>query len=154
MSEYKAQILWQRGDENFLDNRYSRKHLWKFDGGAEVAGSSAPGVVPLPMSDETAVDPEEALVAALSSCHMLFFLAFAAKKGFRVDSYVDDAVGVMGKNSDGKTSITLVTLKPKAIFSGEKIPTNEEIEKLHHRAHEECYIANSLKAQVICQPVF
>jgi organic hydroperoxide reductase OsmC/OhrA len=122
MSEYVATIEWSRRDQDFTGNRYSRAHDWRFDGGAVVRGSSAPSSVPIPMSDPSAVDPEEALVAALSSCHMLFFLAFAAKAGFVVDSYRDDPVGVMGRDDRGKTSITTITLKPAAVFSGETPP--------------------------------
>lgn len=145
--EYIARVTWERGDEPFVDNKYSRGHLWTFDGGISVPGSSAPSSVPV-YSKTDAVDPEEALVAALSSCHMLFFLAFCALKGFCVDSYVDDAVGTMTKNERGKLYISHVALKPVVTFSGAKIPDAETIARLHHRAHEECYIANSVRAEV------
>ena len=148
MAEYVATVEWSRGGQPFLDNRYSRAHDWRFDGGAVVRGSSAPSSVPVPMSDPAAVDPEEALVAAVSSCHMLFFLAFAAKAGFTVDSYRDDAVGVMGKDDRGKTSITAVTLRPAVAFSGETRPDAAALADLHHRAHEHCYIASSIRAPV------
>jgi organic hydroperoxide reductase OsmC/OhrA len=153
MAEYSAEILWQRGEQDFLDNRYSRRHLLRFDGGAEVAGSSSPHSVPLPMSDAAAVDPEEAFVASLSSCHMLWFLAIAAKRKFCVDRYADAAVGVMARNAEGKTAMTVVTLRPEVHFSGERLPTREQIDQLHHEAHEECFIANSVKTEVRCEPV-
>lgn len=152
MSEYVATIEWSRDGEEFSDNRYSRAHDWRFDGGAVVRGSSAPSSVPVPMSDPAAVDPEEALVAALSSCHMLFFLAFAARAGFVVDSYRDEAAGVMGRDERGKTSITHVTLRPAAVFSGERVPDAAALDDLHHRAHEACYIANSIRAAVTVEP--
>lgn len=152
MSEHVATVEWSRGDQPFLDNRYARAHDWRFDGGAVVRGSSAPSSVPEPMSDATAVDPEEALVAAVSSCHMLFFLAFAGKAGFVVDRYSDDAVGVMGRDERGKISITQVTLRPAVVFSGETRPDAAALEALHHRAHEACYIANSIRAGVTVEP--
>jgi organic hydroperoxide reductase OsmC/OhrA len=155
MSEHRAEISWQRtAGEDFLSKRYSRLHQMRFDGGAVVAGSSSPHSVPLPMSDASAVDPEEAFVASLSSCHMLWFLAVAAKRGFCVDRYVDAAVGVMEKNTQGKVAITRVTLRPEVIFSGDKLPTRTDIEQLHHTAHDECYIANSVKTEVLFEPVF
>jgi organic hydroperoxide reductase OsmC/OhrA len=155
MSEYTAEVLWERDPaQDFLGNRYSRKHLLRFDGGAEVPGSSAPSSVPLPMSDASAVDPEEAFVASLASCHMLWFLAIAAKRQFVVDRYVDAAVGVMARNAQGKLAMTQVTLRPEVSFSGERRPSRDELDQLHHKAHEECYIANSVKTEVLCEPVF
>jgi organic hydroperoxide reductase OsmC/OhrA len=152
MSEHLATVEWSRGDQDFTGNRYSRAHDWRFDGGAVVRGSSAPTSVPEPMSDPAAVDPEEALVAALGSCHMLFFLAFAAKGGFTVDSYRDEAVGVLGRDERGKTSITTITLRPAVVFSGDNRPDAAAIDALHHRAHDACYIANSLRAEVVIEP--
>lgn len=154
MSQYTAEVLWLRGDQDFLSNRYSRKHVLRFDGGAEVPGSSSPHVVPVPMSDASAVDPEEAFVASLSSCHMLWFLAIAGKRKFCVDRYFDAAVGVMEKNAAGKMAMTVVTLKPEVTFSGERLPTREQIEQMHHVAHEECFIANSVKTEVRLEPVY
>jgi organic hydroperoxide reductase OsmC/OhrA len=155
VSEYRAEIVWERGaNEDFLANRYSRRHEMRFDGGAVVPGSSSPHSVPLPMSDASAVDPEENFVASLSSCHMLWFLAIAAKRKFCVDRYFDAAVGVMEKNAQGKVAVTRVTLRPEVIFSGDKRPTRADIEHLHHTAHDECYIANSVKTEVLCEPVF
>lgn len=146
--EYRATVLWRRGEQAFTDNRYSRGHLWRFDGGIEVAGSSSPLVVPN-YSRLDAIDPEEAFVASLSACHMLFFLAFAAKAGLRVDSYQDDAVGEMAKNEAGKLFVAKVTLYPDIVFSGDQRPSEAEVERLHHRAHEECFIANSVKSEVV-----
>jgi organic hydroperoxide reductase OsmC/OhrA len=155
MSEYTAEVIWVRDPaQDFLGNRYSRRHLMRFDGGAEVPGSSAPSSVPLPMSDAQAVDPEEAFVASLSSCHMLWFLAIAAQRKFVVDRYVDPAVGVMERNAQGKWAMTRVTLRPNVSFSGERKPSREELDQLHHRAHEECYIANSVRTEVRCEPVY
>jgi organic hydroperoxide reductase OsmC/OhrA len=152
MSEHIATVEWSREGQDFSDNRYSRAHDWRFDGGAVVRGSSAPSSVPAPMSDPAAVDPEEALVAAVSSCHMLFFLAYARKGGFVVDRYRDDAVGVMGKDERGKISITQITLRPAIDFSGGSPPDAAALQDLHHRAHEACYIANSIRAAVAVEP--
>jgi organic hydroperoxide reductase OsmC/OhrA len=147
--EYKAEVIWQRGQgEAFIDNRYSRRHLLRFDGGVEVPGSSSPSVVPLPCSDPAAVDPEETFVAALSSCHMLWFLSLAAQARFAVAAYRDRAVGVMTKNAQGKFWISQVTLRPEVSFDGERRPTPAQIDELHHQAHEECFIANSVKTDV------
>ena len=148
-----ARVVWERGDAIFTDNRYSRRHRIEFDGGATLAGSSSPTVVRAPYSDPSAVDPEEQFVASLSSCHMLWFLSIAAKKKFRVDRYEDDAEGVMEKNTEGKAAITRVTLRPRVTFSGEKVPTAQEIAELHHEAHEECFIASSVKTEVRVEPV-
>lgn len=156
MAHYTAETLWTRGDasrESFLASRYSRRHLLRFDGGIELAGSSSPSVVPPPLSDPHAVDPEEAFVSALSSCHMLWFLSLAAASGFCVDRYADAATGVMKKNAAGRMAMTLVTLHPRVEFSGERIPDTAEIEHLHHEAHDACYIANSVKTEVRCEPV-
>ena len=152
MSEYTAKIEWQRGEQEFLGNRYSRKHTLRFDGGAELAGSSSPSVVPLPMSEASAVDPEEMFVASLSSCHMLWFLSIAAARKFCVDSYVDDASGIMARNEEAKTVMTVVTLKPRVVFSGDHLPTVEQINALHHKAHEACFIANSVTSEVRVEP--
>jgi organic hydroperoxide reductase OsmC/OhrA len=151
MSEHFATVEWARSDQPFADTRYSRAHDWTFDGGAVVRGSSAPTSVAVPMSDPAAVDPEEAFVAALSSCHMLFFLAYAAKAGFVVDRYHDAAIGVLGKDERGKVSMTMVRLRPVVDFSG-AAPDAEAIADLHHRAHEACYIANSVRTEVRVEP--
>jgi organic hydroperoxide reductase OsmC/OhrA len=154
MATYTAQIVWERGDQDFLSGRYSRRHTMTFDGGAVVPGSSSPHVVPVPMSDASAVDPEEAFVASLSTCHMLWFLSIAGKRKFCVDRYVDSAVGIMARNAAGKVAMTVVTLRPEVHFSGAVVPAREEILHLHHEAHDECFIANSVKTDVRCEPVF
>src|SRR5499425_3392807 len=146
--EYNAQVVWSRDGAAFTDNRYSRGHVWRFDGGVEVPASSSPLSVKLPFSRADAVDPEEALVAAVSSCHMLFFLGFAAKAGFVVDKYEDSPVGVMTKNEQGKLFVSKITLRPAVSFSGPKQPSAQEVDALHHHAHEECYVANSVRAEV------
>jgi organic hydroperoxide reductase OsmC/OhrA len=152
--QYSAEIIWERGDAVFSDNRYSRRHRWRFDGGLEVPGSSAPQSVPVPMSDPAAVDPEEAFIASLSSCQMLWFLAIAGKRKFRVDRYRDQASGILEKNAAGKLWMSVVTLHPEVQFSGELLPTPQQIEEMHHSAHTECYIANSVSSQVRVEPVF
>jgi organic hydroperoxide reductase OsmC/OhrA len=152
LHRYTARITWERGDQPFVDNRYSRRHRWRFDGGAEVPGSSSPLSVRAPMSDPAAVDPEEAFVAAISSCHMLWFLSLAAQQRLRVDRYCDDAEGVMEKNAEGRVAVTRVTLHPDVAFSGNRVPTREEIAHLHHEAHAQCFIANSVKTDIRIEP--
>jgi organic hydroperoxide reductase OsmC/OhrA len=147
--KYEARVIWSRqSGEKFVDNRYSRAHEWSFDGGVTVRASSSPSVVPVPLSVTDAVDPEEALVASASSCHMLYFLFFAAKRGFVVDRYDDEAFGVLEKNEAGKMFMSRITLRPQVAFSGEKSPTADELQALHHSAHEECFIATSLKTEI------
>lgn len=153
MTQYKAETLWERGEQAFIDNRYGRKHVLKFDGGLVIPGSSSPHIVPQPYSDPSAVDPEEAYIAALSSCHMLWFLSIAAKGKFVVDRYHDSASGTMEQNAQGKYWISVVTLRPEVLFSGERQPTLAEFQQMHHEAHDECFIANSVKTAVICEPV-
>ena len=148
MSEYNTVVEWNRDGAVFTDNRYSRGHRWLFDGGVEVPASSSPSVVPLPLSVGAAVDPEEAFVASLSSCHMLVFLSIAAKRGFVVDSYRDEAVGLLAKDSFGKLAMTRVTLRPQIEFSGDKRPTADELAAMHHESHEQCFIASSVKTDV------
>jgi organic hydroperoxide reductase OsmC/OhrA len=151
MSEHSAEVSWRRGEAAFLDNRYSRVHSWQFDGGAEITASSSPAVVPLPMSSTEAVDPEEAFVASLSSCHMLWFLAMAAQRNHVVNSYHDNAVGVLA-SVNGKKRFVEVVLKPLVLFSGETPPSESEVTLLHERAHEHCYLANSVSFAVRCEP--
>jgi organic hydroperoxide reductase OsmC/OhrA len=148
MQEFTAAIEWTRGEQPFSDRRYSRAHTWRFDGGLEVPASSSPLSVPPPMSAAANVDPEEALVAAVSSCHMLWFLALAAAAGLVVDSYADRASGSMDKDARGKLSMTRIDLRPVTGFAGRQ-PGRAELEALHHRAHDECYIANSIRAEVV-----
>jgi organic hydroperoxide reductase OsmC/OhrA len=148
---YRATVKWKRDGSAFTDQRYSRGHSWSFDGGITVPASSSPLSVRLPYSVAEAVDPEEAFVVALASCHMLTFLYVAAKQGFVVDEYADDAVGEMSTNERGKMWVSKVILAPAIIFSGEKRPSSEQLDELHHLAHEECYIANSVKSEVVVQ---
>ena len=148
MSTYTAKISWKNDSpDTFTKNRYTRGHTWSFDGGVEVPASSSPHSVRVPFSIEEAVDPEEALVAAASSCHMLSFLWVAANKGFNLDSYVDDAVGEMTE-TDGKQWVSKITLDPQIAWSG-KEPNADELAEMHHAAHDVCYIANSIKSEVI-----
>jgi organic hydroperoxide reductase OsmC/OhrA len=149
MSVHTATVIWRRGDQPFTDNAYSRGHEWKFDGGATVPASASPDVVPLPMSVAENVDPEEAFVASLASCHMLFFLSIAAKRGYIVDRYTDAAIGNVGKNGDGKLAVTKVVLEPKVSFAGENMPTAEQIRQMHEKSHDLCFIANSVRTEVI-----
>lgn len=154
MSQYGATVKWQRQpSEVFHDNQYSRGHEWQFDGGVTVPASASPHIVPLPLSVAENVDPEEAMIAALSSCHMLVFLSIAAKKRYVVESYEDQAIGTLAPNQEGKTALTQVVLRPKVIFSGEKQPSVEMLEKMHHQSHENCFIANSVKTDVTTQIV-
>ncbi len=148
MSEHHTQVRWTRGAEPFGYETYDRTHRWRYEGGLEHDASAAPefrGRAELP-------NPEEALVAALSSCHMLTFLAVAARRRFVVESYTDDAVGHMEKNEDGKLAITRVELHPRVIFSGEKLPTAEDLARMHEVSHRECFIANSVKTHVSVVP--
>jgi organic hydroperoxide reductase OsmC/OhrA len=151
MAEHKAVIAWKRTSPDFLKGRYSREHTWSFDGGLTVPASPSPAVVPPPYSNPAHVDPEEAFVAAISSCHMLTFLYLASKQGFQVDSYEDEAVGVTTKNEKGVPWVSLVTLNPKIAYGGEKRPTPEDEERLHHLAHEQCFIANSVKTEIVVE---
>ncbi len=146
--DYRATVLWRRGDQIFTDRKYSRGHLWRFDEGVEVPASSSPFVVPN-HSVAAAIDPEEAFIASLSSCHMLFFLDLASRAGFRIDAYEDSATGAMAKNEAGKLYVAKVTLNPAIVFSGDKRPSEAEIAALHHRSHEECFIANSVRTEVV-----
>ncbi|MGD8231364.1 OsmC family protein [Vibrio sp. TRT 1302] len=149
MSDYTATVKWQRGEqEPFNDNQYSRGHTWEFDGGVVVPASSSPHVVPLPFSVAENVDPEEAYIAAISSCHMLTFLGIAAKQRYVIDQYIDHAVGYMEEDSQGRSSVTQVILRPSIVFVGDKQPTFEQLQKLHHLAHQHCFIANSVKTEI------
>lgn len=147
MSEHRAWVEW-RTDGAFATGRYSRRHLLRFDGGAVVAASPSPAIVAEPMADPAGVDPEEALVAAVASCHMLFFLSLAQKEGLEVESYDDAATGTMGRNDEGRVALTRIVLRPQIGFRGEA-PAAEALRRLHHDAHERCFIANSLKTEVV-----
>lgn len=149
MSKHTASIRWQRMEfELFTDNQYSRAHTWEFDGGLIVPASPSPSVVPIPLSVSENVDPEEAYVAALSSCHMLTFLSIAAKQRFVVESYTDRAEGLLSERQDKKSWISKVILHPKVRFSDDKQPSKKRLEKMHHLAHEHCFIANSVKTEI------
>jgi organic hydroperoxide reductase OsmC/OhrA len=152
MAEYKAIIKWQRTNPEFLRGKYSREHTWTFDGGAVIPASSSPHVVPVPWSNPAHIDPEEAFVASLSSCHMLTFLFLAGKRGFQIESYEDEAAGSMTKNEKGVPWVSSVTLNPAIVYSGDKTPTSAEAEQLHHLAHEQCFIAQSVKTEVTVHP--
>jgi organic hydroperoxide reductase OsmC/OhrA len=146
VAEYRASIAWRSGG-GFAEGRYSRAHQWRFDGGAVVPASSSPHVVPAPMSDPAGVDPEEALIASVSSCHMLWFLHLARDAGLDVESYDDEASGTMGKDEGGRIAMTRIVLRPDIAFAG-RVPEAEELARLHHDAHERCFIANSLKTRI------
>lgn len=148
MKQFDARVAWQRAGQPFLDQRYSRAHAWSFDGGLTVPASSSPLSVPVPMSDPAAVDPEEALVAAASSCHMLFFLSLAAREGYVVDSYEDEAIGLLDTDGAGRAALVRIELRPAIRFAGRQ-PDAGALTHLHHAAHEQCYVANSLKCAVV-----
>lgn len=151
MSRHRASVHWQC-DGDFLAGRYSRTHVWRFDGGAIVPASSSPHVVAVPLSDAAAVDPEEAFVASLASCHMLWFLDIAARRGQRVESYADEAVGVLARNAEGRLAMTEVTLRPRARFAA-PAPAQAAIDALHRAAHEACFIAASVRTRIHVEAV-
>ena len=153
MSEHKASIRWTHSQGDFLKGSYSREHTWSFDGGVTVPASPSPTSVKPPYSNAANVDPEEAYVAAISSCHMLTFLWIAGRRGFVVDSYRDEAVGVLSRDAEGTLAMTSVTLRPAVTFAGGRVPTVEEHDAMHHEAHEQCFIAQSVKTPVRCEPV-
>lgn len=154
MSEHGARIVWERGDQVFVDNKFSRRHRWLFDGGADVIASSPPQIRPEPMSDPAGIDPEEAFVTALASCHMLWFLGIAAANGYCVNSYTDNPVGVLEAIGGGRQGMTGVTLRPHVTFEPGRQPAPEEVDAMHEKAHHNCFIANSVKSEVSCIPVF
>ena len=153
MSEHHASVQWQRGEnEDFARGRYSRAHRWDFDGGAQVRASASPHVVRAPWSDASAVDPEEAYVAALSSCHMLWFLSLAAAQGFVVESYDDDAIGHMHDVRPQRPAITLVILRPRVVFAAAHAADAAQLAALHHQAHDHCFLANSVRTEIRVEP--
>ena len=154
VSRFSVAVSWERGNAPFVDKRYHRAHIWKFDGGAVVHASSSPTSVPVPYSDPSAIDPEEAFVAALASCHMLWFLSIAAKHGFCIDRYVDDAVGTLGTGTNGRRCMTAVELRPHSVFTAGKVPTPELVREMHAEAHSECFIANSVTTRLTTNPTF
>jgi organic hydroperoxide reductase OsmC/OhrA len=153
MAEYTATIHWQRRDQPFSDQRYSRRHSVEFDGGHRMPGSSSPHIVRLPFSDPAGVDPEETFVASLSACHMLWFLDIACRAGWVVDDYRDMPIGVLERDAGGRLAMTIVTLRPAVRFVAGRQPGPQELLQLHHRAHDECFLANSVKTEVRCEPV-
>lgn len=153
MSEYTATVAWQLGDQDFAGNKYSRAHTWKFDGGLEVPASASPQVIPVPMSVEANIDPEEAFVASLASCHMLWFLAVAGKKRFVVEHYADNAVGILDTFEGSRKWMRKVILRPDIRFGGDKQPSVDELSAMHEAAHENCFIANSVATEVVIEPV-
>jgi organic hydroperoxide reductase OsmC/OhrA len=151
-NEHIAIISWRRNGPDFAKGKYSREHTWKFDGGVTVPASPSPTVVPAPWSNAAHVDPEEAFVASIASCHLLTFLWLASREGFQADSYEDNAIGVMMKNEKGVPWVSRVTLRPRIAWSGEKKPTDADLDRLHHAAHEQCFIANSVKTEIVVEP--
>ncbi|HET6797778.1 MAG TPA: OsmC family protein [Gemmatimonadales bacterium] len=154
MSRYTMTVRWAQENARFVDGRYSRAHVWEFDGGTVVPASSSPHVVPIPQSDPTAVDPEEAFVAALASCHMLWFLSIAAKQGFCVRAYRDQAEGTMAAGRDGRLRMTTVTLRPHVTFTPAKLPTADVVREMHEAAHHECFLASSVNTELTTVPTF
>jgi organic hydroperoxide reductase OsmC/OhrA len=148
MSEHQVTLAWTRETPDFSYQTYNRDHDWIFDGGTSVRASAAPAY----LGNERCVDPEEAFVASLSSCHMLTFLAIACKKRFVVDAYEDHAVGILDKDAAGRLAVTKVTLRPHVRFGGERAPNPDELAQLHEQAHHACFIANSVKTDVIVVP--
>jgi len=153
VSEHRATIAWKRTGPDFLKGKYSREHTWSFDGGLTVRASPSPSVVPAPYSNPAGIDPEEALVASISSCHMLTYVYLAQRGGFQVESYEDEAVGVMTRNARGVPWLSRVTLNPRIVYGGERRPSAADEERLHHRAHDECFIANSVKTEIVVQGI-
>jgi organic hydroperoxide reductase OsmC/OhrA len=148
MSEHRAFVSWSNAGPDFCAGKYSREHTWRFDGGATIAASPAPSVVPAPWSNPALIDPEEAFVASASSCHMLTFLWLAGRKGFVIERYEDEAVGVMAKNERGVPWVSTITLNVRIAYSGAKVPSPEEEDALHHHAHEQCFIAQSVRTEI------
>ena len=148
MSDHRASIHWSFLGGNFLKGRYSREHTWTFDGGVVVPASPSPAAVPTPFCNEANVDPEEAFVASISSCHMLTYLFLASKAGFEITSYDDDAVGTLTKNERGISWVSSVVLRPRIVYGVDRRPTDADEDRLHHAAHEQCFIANSVKTEI------
>lgn len=152
MYDYHAKISWNRGEgEKYTNNEYSREHWWEFEAGLKIPASPSHHIVPPPFSNPFKIDPEEAFVASLSSCHMLFFLSLCAEEGYVVDTYTDNAVGVLSRIARNKIAMTKVTLYPKATYSGDKPLSQNHIDRLHHKAHEQCFIANSVTTEIVIE---
>ena len=148
MAEHRVAVAWKRDSGDFVYQTYSRDHTWTFEGGAVVCASAAPGF----LGNQARVDPEEALVAALSSCHMLSFLAIAARKRYIVDTYIDEAVGFLERDREGKLAITRAILTPTVVFNGPNMPSKKQVDTMHHRANAVCFIANSVKTDIVIKP--
>jgi organic hydroperoxide reductase OsmC/OhrA len=144
-----AKILWHRSpEEKFLDGNYRRVHNWILDGGMRIEASSSPEIIPMPMSDPSLIDPEEAFIASIASCHMLFFLSIAAKKKFIIENYEDNPEAIMGNNNEGKMAILSLILQPKVTFAGTNIPAEDNIKLIHELAHSNCFLANSIRTKI------
>jgi organic hydroperoxide reductase OsmC/OhrA len=152
MSDHRANVSWQSSGGDFVAGRYSREHTWSFDGGVKVPASASPSVVPAPHSNPAHVDPEEAFVAAIASCHLLTFLHLASREGFEVLRYDDEAVGQMTKNERRVSWVSSVVLHPRIAYAGGKRPSAEQELALHERAHEQCFIANSVRTEITVSP--
>lgn len=148
MGEYRATVRWKHTSGDFRKGTYSREHTWSFDGGVTVPASSSPHVVREPYSNPACVDPEEAFIASIASCHLLTFVYLAQKRGFEIASYEDDATGVMTKNERGVSWVSRVDLAPRIEWAGERKPSADEVASLHEAAHHECFIANSVKTEI------
>ncbi|MGX5173316.1 OsmC family protein [Aliikangiella sp. IMCC44653] len=151
MAQHSAVVEWHNSQAGFIQGEYSRAHQWRFDGGASIQASASPHIVPLPYSVAENVDPEEAFIASISSCHMLFFLSICAKKKLEVSHYRDAAVGELAPNDDGKMAMTVVKLRPQVTFAGDKVPSKAQIATIHQLAHASCFIANSIKTEVVVE---
>jgi organic hydroperoxide reductase OsmC/OhrA len=151
MSEHIAIIRWAHPTSDFCTGKYSREHTWTFDGGATLPASPSPHVVPAPWSNPANIDPEEAFVASISSCHMLTYLWLASRAGFALSSYEDHAVGTMTKNEAGIPWVSRIKLRVRIAYDGARHPTPEEEQALHHKAHEQCFIANSVKTEIVVE---
>lgn len=151
MSEHRATVVWQRTTPDFVYETYSRNYFFEFEGGIRFVGTAAPTNIPKTSKTSVGVDPEQAFVAAISSCHMLWFMHWACQAGFIVDRYADDAIGTLAKNAAGKLAITRVVLRPVVTFGG-KSPTSQEFADLHEHAHARCFIANSVNSEIVLEP--
>ncbi len=150
MSEHKVYVSWKNDGEDFSYKTYDRSHMWKFEGGTLIEASAAPDY----LGNATLVNPEETFAASLASCHMLTFLAIASMKKYMVATYEDNAVAILGKNEKLKVAVTTVYLRPNIIFKGDNIPDRTTIDEMHHRAHQECFISNSVLTEIIVEPVY
>ncbi len=150
--EISTSIIWHKGKEEiFLDGQYKRTHQWIMKGGMILNASASPEIVPIPMSDPALIDPEEAFLSSVSSCHMLFFLSIAARKKLVIDSYQDTPIAIMGKNENGKMAVQSITLQPKVVFGEGKAPNEKTLNRIHQIAHANCFLANSINTKITIQ---